>query len=96
MCDTNPRGVGLPRWPWCWVIARDLPGVAVLSVLVVHRVAAAASLCRHRPLARASSSTCPALLRSDAKALLLYLVSLFQTFWLVLDLVSDNTPPLHG
>lgn len=66
------------------------------SVLEVRRAAAAAALCRHRPLARASSSTCPALLRSDAKALLVYLVSLFQTFWLVLDLVSDNAPALRG
>ena len=96
MCDTNPRDVGLPRWPWRWVIAQDLPGVTALSVLVVRRAAAAASLCHHHPSVRASSSMCPALLCSDAKALLLYLVSLFQTFWLVLDLVSDNAPALRG
>lgn len=89
----TPGVLGLP---WCWVVAEDLPGVAMVSVLLVRRAAAAASLCHHHPSARASSSTCPALLSSDAKALLLCLVSSFQTFWLVLDLVSDNAHAFCG
>ena len=73
MCGAEPRGAGASSEALALGDGLRLPW----------RSHALSPRGRHRPLARASSSTCPALLRPGATALLLYPVSLYQTFSLV-------------